>query len=170
MRTAKLLPLLLLAACTDNASKQESIQIWAAAQTAMTSAQSKAVDQAQGRQVAPADEVVLDYSGPCSLGGTVDVEGSYSGDGSDEATFDLKTSFVGCHEITGTLDGSLEWTSASTATGFTATMKGGLDWKGNDGEASCDFDLTMSITESLISYAGHLCGYDVRTELALGGT
>jgi hypothetical protein len=168
MRLVKLVPLLALAACTDNASKEESVQIFAAASTAMSSAQTKAVTKAQGTPLlAPAD-LVLDYSGPCTLGGSVALTGTYNGDGSDHAAFDLNATFSGCHEPTGTLDGNLEWTSNATATGFSATMKGGLDWTGHDGEASCDFDLTLTVTETVVGYGGHLCGYDVGAELVIG--
>jgi hypothetical protein len=169
MKLATLLPLLLLAACTDNATKDESVQIFAAATTALGSAQAKAVDQARAAHlVAPAD-LTVDFSGPCTLGGTVALNGAYSGsDNDDRAAFDLSASFAGCHEVTGTLDGSLQWTSLATATGFSATMSGGLDWKGNNGDASCDFDLALTIDGLGVNYGGHLCGYDVKTELVLG--
>ncbi|HEY5923748.1 MAG TPA: hypothetical protein VIV11_18830 [Kofleriaceae bacterium] len=169
MKLATLLPVLALAACTDNATKQESVQIFAAATVAMTSAQTEAVDQAKGSQLTDAEAVTLDYSGACSLGGTITVKGEYSGEGSDDhAAFALNTSFNGCQEVTGRLDGTLDWTSTVSSTGFTASMKGGLDWEGNDGSASCDFDLNLAITQSSVSYSGHLCGHDVG-ELVLGG-
>ena len=173
MRLIKLLPVFALvgslAACTDNASKQESVQIFAAATTAMTSAQSNAVEQARaGHLVAPAD-VRLDYAGACSLGGGVTVTGNYSGeDTGDRAVFDLQTSFAGCREATGTLDGTLRWESDASADGFTASMTGELDWTGNNGSASCDFDLSLSLTSTSVHYAGHLCGYDVG-ELTITG-
>ena len=92
-----------------------------------------------------------------------------AGDGAgNRAAFDLKTTFNGCHELTGTLDGDLQWTSEATDNSFTATMTGGLDWKGNDGDASCDFDLALADGETGVSYDGHLCGYDVKTEIVLG--
>lgn len=146
------------------------MQIFAAASTAMGTAQSRAVADAKGNSglTAPAD-LVLDFSGPCTLGGTVAVSGSYTGDGTDDhAAFDLSTTFAGCHELTGTLSGQLDWTSVATGTSFTATMTGGLDWEGNDGSASCDFDLSLTVGTTGISYAGTLCGYDVTTELAIG--
>jgi hypothetical protein len=170
MRLIKLLPVvaLSLAACTDNATKQESMQIFAAATTAMTSAQADAVQTAKAGNLVAPEQVNLDYSGVCSLGGGITVSGQYSGDGSDRATFDLSTTFNGCHEVTGTLDGNLSWSSEATATGFTASMTGELDWTGNNGSASCDFDLSLSITQTSVSYGGHLCGYDV-AELTITG-
>jgi hypothetical protein len=169
MKLVKLLPLLVLAACTDSATKEESVQIFAAASTAMSSAQAKAVDQARSGQLTAPAELALDFTGPCTLGGTVAVTGSYVGDDNDDrAAFDLTASFSGCRELTGTLDGSLTWTSQATAAGFAASIKGGLDWHGNDGDASCDFDLSLTIGESAIAYSGHVCGYDAHAELVLG--
>ena len=161
MRLLTLVPFLALAACTDNATKQESVQIFAAATTAMSSAQADAVEQARaGHLVAPAD-VQLDFSGPCSLGGSVALAGSYAGDSNDErAVFDLQTTFAGCREVTGTLDGNLRWQSDASADGFSASITGELDWTGNDGSASCDFDLSLAITPTSVHYEGHLCGYD----------
>jgi hypothetical protein len=170
MKLAKLLPLLVLAACTGSATKEESVQIFAAASTAMSSAQAKAVDQARATQLTAPAEVTVDFSGPCTLGGTIGLAGSYVGDDNDDrAAFDLTASFNGCRELTGTLDGSLTWTSEATAAGFSASIEGGLDWHGNDGDASCDFDLSLTVTETAITYGGHLCGYDARTEIVLGG-
>ena len=172
MRLIKLLPVLAvaLAACADNsATKQESVQIFAAATTAMTSAQSDAVEAAKAQGLVAPEQVDLDFTGVCSLGGGITITGSYAGDGSDDrATFDLQTTFNGCHEPTGTLDGHLDWASDASATGFTASMKGSLDWTGNNGSASCDFDLSLALTMTAVSYSGHLCGHDVG-ELSITG-
>ena len=165
----KLLPLLLLAACTDNASKEESVQIFATASTVLGSAQAKAVSDARGAQLVAPAELTVDFSGPCLLGGTVALKGTYVGDGDDErAAFDLDATFDNCRDVGGTLDGGLAWTSEATTAGFAATLDGGLDWKGNDASASCDFDLALTVGETGVVYGGHLCGYDVRTELVLG--
>jgi hypothetical protein len=169
MKLAKYLPLLALAACTDSATKQESVQIFAAATSAMSSAQTKAVETAKGTQLTDPNAVTLDYSGACSLGGQVTVKGEYSGESSDDrAAFDLDTSFSGCREPSGTLDGKIHWTSTASSSGFSAAMDGSLDWSGNNGSASCDFDLSLAVTQTSVSYSGHLCGYDVG-ELVLGG-
>ena len=72
MKIVKLLPLLALAACADNtATKQQSVQIFAAASTALTSAQAKAVDQAKATHLVKPTDVTLDYTGPCTLGGSL---------------------------------------------------------------------------------------------------
>jgi hypothetical protein len=167
MNTRYLLPLLVLAACSDGPSKEESMQIFAAANTAMTSAQSRAVTEAQtGLLTAPAD-LVLDFTGPCSLGGSVGVSGSYSGTGGTSATFDLATTFDACHELQGTLDGDVHWTSEATGTSFTAAMTGDLAWDGSDGSASCTLDLHLAVGQLGVSYTGSLCGYDVTADLTL---
>ena len=166
MRIVPLLPLLLLAACTDGPTKQESVRIFAAANTAMTTAQQKAVDAAKG--VAPIVDLELDYSGPCSLGGTVSVKGNYDGEGNDEhAEFDLNASFNGCQEPTGTLGGSIHWKSVAGSGMFSASMDGVIDWSDSQGSASCDLDLRLDVTQTSVHYKGSLCGYDVG-ELTLG--
>lgn len=165
-----ILPLSLLAACSDGPTKEESLKVFAAATTAMSSAQSRAVTDARANSaLAPVDRLDLDFSGPCTLGGTAKVTGSYEGAGVDDhASFDLNTTFAGCHELTGTLDGELHWTSVAAADKFTASMKGGLDWHGQDGDASCDFDLSLEVSNVGISYGGTLCGYDVKADLKIG--
>jgi hypothetical protein len=169
MKLANLLPLLLLAACTDQATKQETVQIFATASTALGSAQSKAVDQARGLNLTAPAQLSLDFSGPCLLGGTVALKGDYVGSGDDErAEFDLTATFNSCRELGGTLDGSLAWTSDASAEGFAAALKGELDWTGKDASASCDFDMALTVAETGVAYGGHLCGYDVKAELVLG--
>jgi hypothetical protein len=167
MKLIKLLPLLVLVftgCADDSATKQESVQIFAAATAAMSSAQSKAVEAAKSGNLVDPEEVELDYMGACALGGGVTVKGRYAGDGSDDhATFDLETTFASCHEATGTLDGNLHWESDASSDGFSASITGELDWTSNNGSASCDFDLSLSVTSTTVNYSGHLCGYDVGT-------
>jgi hypothetical protein len=173
MRTLGLLvsmSLVTAAACSSGPTKSESLQIFAAATTAMTSAQARAVSDAQQLQVlgAPA-ELLLDFTGPCTLGGTIGVNGSYDSSGTGErAAFDLTTAFRSCKEAQGTLDGSLRWSSVATGTSFSATMKGDLDWSSASGDsASCDFDLSIAVTAQAVTYSGHLCGYDVQADLGI---
>ena len=48
----------------------------------MSSAQTRAVTDARNNSsLAPLDRLDLDFSGPCTLGGTAKVTGSYEGDG-----------------------------------------------------------------------------------------
>lgn len=168
MKLQALLPFFLLAACDSGPSKDESIQIFAAANTAMTSAQSRAVTEAQGQLVAPPADLTLDFSGPCTLGGSIALTGSFSGDtAGTNAAFDLSTTFAACQELQGTLDGDVHWTSTVSASGFAASMTGDLDWTDGNGTASCTLDLAMAVTAASISYTGSICGYDVTTDLTL---
>jgi hypothetical protein len=170
MKKLILIPLLLVAACSDNnATKEESVQIFAAASSALGSAQAKAVDDARARaQLTAPAELAIDFSGPCTFGGTVSLRGTYVGDDNDDrATFDLDAEFDNCREIGGTIDGGLVWTSVASSSGFAAELRGGLDWEGNDADASCDFDMELAVNATGVAYDGSLCGYDVRAELSL---
>jgi len=144
--------------------------MFVAASTAMVSAQSRAVADAQKLRGLPAAaQLLLDFSGPCTVGGLVGVTGSYDGAGTaDHAAFDMTATFDACQEAQGTLDGSMRWTSVANGTSFSATMKGELDWSGTKGEsASCDIDVKIAITPETVEYSGHICGYDVRTDLGI---
>ncbi len=174
MRTLHLVvltSLVSITACSSGPTKSESLQIFAAATTTMASVQSRAVSDAQQLQAlaAPA-ELLLDFTGPCTLGGTVGVNGSYDSSGTGErAAFDLTAAFRSCKEAQGTLDGSLRWTSMADGTSFSATMTGDLDWSSVNGDsASCDFDLSIAVTPQTVTYSGQLCGYDMRADLGIG--
>jgi hypothetical protein len=162
MRT--LLPLVLVAACTGNgASKQDAARVFTAATISMQSAQARAVSAAHGGAALVPAALQLQYSGSCTNGGTVAVDGSYDDSGNGmAAAFDLDTSFTGCKEITGMLDGNLHWTSNAGATGFTSAMTGSLAWTNGQDSASCDFDLHLALSEDAVSYTGTVCGYDVQ--------
>jgi hypothetical protein len=162
MNIAKLVPMLVLAACSSGPTEQESVQVFAATTVAMNTARGHAVVETSGSNTSVA------FSGPCTLGGSVSVTGSYEGsDAGDRAAFDLKTTFNGCKELTGTLDGSLQWTSVADGNGFTAAMTGEIDYEGGDTSASCDFDLHLAVTSSTVNYSGSMCGYDVQADLGL---
>lgn len=169
MKRLLLLPILAtaVAACSDQPTKEESLRIFTATNTVTATAQTNAVTVAKSGGAT--GQLSLDYSGACLLGGSVAVKGSYVGDGTDEeATFDLSTTFDGCKDIQGTLDGELRWTSKADANGFSAAMTGGLDWSSGDDSASCDFELRLAVTANSITYGGSLCGYAV-TELGITG-
>jgi hypothetical protein len=156
-----------LGACSNQPTKEESLRVFASANTALSSAQASAVTQARHTALTASDDLSLNFSGPCTLGGTASVNGSYTGSGSDDrAAFDLTSSFSACAEPTGTLDGDLHWSSVADANGFAASMNGELDWTSGSDSASCSFDLNLSVTATAITYGGSLCGYDV-TELGL---
>lgn len=174
MKLAYLLPLSLLAACADdNASKEESGRILAAATSAMTTAQANAIGEARDARyplalAAPA-ELTIDFAGPCLFGGSVALQGTYADAGDDQrAAFDLAVDFHNCRELAGTIDGGLQWTAEANPSGVAVTMDGGLDWTDEDDAASCTVELLLTVNESGIAYGGHLCGYNVATELVLG--
>jgi len=158
MKRLLLLPLVFAAACSDQPTKEESVRVWSAASVSLSTAQTQAVTVAKtGTNSA---DVTLDYSGPCTLGGSVSVDGNYSGDGNDErAAFDLTANFNGCKDIGGTLDGDIHWTSTADAAGFTAAMTGSLNWESGSDSATCDFDLHLAVSQTSITYGGSLCGY-----------
>jgi len=167
MKRLLVLSIVFAAACSNQPTKDESVQVFASASVAMSSAQSRAVTQARGTALTAPADLSLAFNGACTLGGSIALNGTYTGDGNDDhAAFDLTTSFNGCHELQGTLDGDLHWTSNADSTGFTAAMTGDLDWQGQNDSASCSFDLHLAITATSIEYHGSLCGYDV-TELGL---
>jgi hypothetical protein len=170
MRSIRLLALvtLTLTACSDQPSKQESLQAFAAATASMSSAQSRAVTAAGGSGVVAPAVLTLNFNGPCTLGGTVGVTGSYDdGPGTGErAAFDMTASYNDCKEATGTIDGSLHWTSVIDGQNFSATMEGGIDFAAANGDSfSCDFDLRMAVTSTSVTYSGSICGYDVQADL-----
>src|SRR5690606_14595341 len=149
MKLAYLLPMLLLAACSDDtATRQESRQIYATATSAMFAAQARAValeGSARYSLTAPA-ELAIDFAGPCLFGGSIGRQGTYVGSGKDQrAAFDLAVTFNHCRELTGTIDGGLQWTSEAIPGGFAATMDGHVDWTDEDSEASCTFDLLLTL-------------------------
>jgi hypothetical protein len=162
MKIVKLLPLILFAACSSGPTEQESVQIFGVTTAAMATAQGRAVvDTSNGN-------TNVSFTGPCTLGGSVSVTGSYQGaDTGDRAAFDLNTTFDNCKELTGTIDGSLQWTSVADGTNFTASMTGSIDFDGSNASGSCDFDLHMAVTSSSVNYSGSMCGYDVQADLGI---
>lgn len=161
-----------VAACGSNntATKEESLQIFAAASAAMSSAQSRALSDAQQlRAVGAPAELTIDFSGPCTLGGRVGMTGSVeTSDAADLVAVDLKATFDGCREPQGTLDGDLRTTSTVNGTNISVTLKGDIDWEdGNGASASCEFDMKTAVTSETVVVSGHLCGFDVAADLGL---
>lgn len=165
----KLLVLCVLAACSSGTTKDQSLKVFAAATTEMTTAQSSAVDAARAHASAvPAASLALDYSGPCPAGGTVAVTGSYDASGTgDHAVFDLSSVFTSCATDDGTLDGNLAWHSQADSTGFSETMTGSLSYQSASDSLSCDVHLTLAVDATSVTYGGTICGYDVQADLHL---
>ncbi|HUS32180.1 MAG TPA: hypothetical protein VMZ53_26955 [Kofleriaceae bacterium] len=166
MKRLLLLPLVFAAACSDQPTKEESVRVWSTASISLSNAQTQAVTAAKTGGTGSTD-VNLNYTGACTLGGSVAVTGNYAGEGDDEhAAFDLSASFDGCKDVSGSLDGDIHWTSTADAAGFTAGMTGSLAWTSGSDSATCDFDLHLAVTQSAITYGGTLCGYTM-AELGL---
>jgi hypothetical protein len=171
MKASSLLVLLPLAAACGP-SKSDSIQAFIAVTSAASSAQSRAVADAQTPDIVAPAALTLSFNGPCTLGGTVGVTGDYDTAGTGEsAAFDLTAAFDSCREPTGTLDGDLRWTSIAEANRFAATMEGAIDYDGTAGNFTCDFDLSISVetggTGSRSSFSGSFCGFDVVSDFNL---
>lgn len=160
MKIVKLLPFLLIAACSSEPSKEESIQVFAAATASMSSTQSRATLGTSGN-------ATLEYTGACILGGSFSVIGSYlnTGAGGERTTFDLTTTFDNCNEGTGTLDGSMQWTSVADGNYYSASMVGDLAFSGSNVDTSCAFDLHMTVEPVTVTYSGSVCGYDIAADL-----
>lgn len=160
--------LLLVVGCDSGPSKEESIQIYSTAFSALNSGQSAAVTAAGGGDA----ELQLDYAGPCSLGGSLTLVGSYlsgDADSSDEAAFDLAATFDSCKEATGTIDGELRWSAVSNPDLYSFSMEGDLDWSGTNGSGSCELDVTFSLSQQTVSYQGSLCGHRLTSDIVLPG-
>jgi hypothetical protein len=158
MKRLLLLPIVFAAACSDQPTKEESVRVWSTASVSLENAQAQAVTAA--RNGGGTSDVTLNYSGACTLGGSVSVNGNYAGDGNDDhAAFDLSASFDGCKDIGGSLDGDIHWTSTADANGFSAGMTGSLAWVSGNDSATCDFDLHLAVSQTAITYGGTLCGY-----------
>ena len=158
MKRLLLLPIVFAAACSDQPTKEESVRVWSSASVSLSNAQASAVTAA--RPAGGTADVDLNYTGACTLGGSVSVNGDYAGDGNDDrAAFDLTASFDGCKDIGGSLDGDIHWTSTADAAGFSAGMTGSLAWVSGNDSATCDFDLHLAVTQTAITYGGTLCGY-----------
>src|SRR4051794_27614636 len=95
-----LLPILVLAACTDGPSKQDAQRLFIATTGAVQTAQQKAVTSTQAL-VAPTARN-LDYIGPCDGEGSFEIKGLFddaSGNGA-AAAFDLQANFNNCVSLT----------------------------------------------------------------------
>ncbi len=133
--------------------------MFATASSAMTTAQTTASSDV-------GSDGLLDFSGPCTLGGSVALTGTYAEDAENNVqSFDLMATFTACREAQGTLDGALHWTSVNvqtdSETSSTVTMAGDLHWDGPGGAMSCEIDTTATIDSSGFTQSGTICGHDV---------
>src|SRR5512140_856594 len=158
MHSTRLLPFLLVAACSTGPSKDDSIRVFAATTSAATSAQSAAVADARTHAAAVPGALAINFTAPCAAGGSAQVTGSYDGTGTgDTAVFDLSMVFTSCRGALGdTVDGELSWSSTAAPGMFDETMAGQVSVSGRT-SASCDFDMTLAVTPLTVSYAGTMC-------------
>lgn len=170
MRITRLLPFVLLVACSTGPSKEDSTRVLAGMTTAATTAQSAAVADARTHAAAVPGALAIAYSGACLGGGTVAVDGTYDGTGTgDTAVFDMTMTFASCRSLTGdTVDGDLHWSSTAGAGMFDESMTGHVSYQGGNVDASCDFDMTLAVTPLSLSYAGSMCGYDASALVTIG--
>jgi len=118
-------------------------------------------------RVAPLGEVI-DYSEPCSLGGSVDLNGQFDyNETSADSSIDLTASFSACQEEEGLIDGSLHWTSAMSADHAEDDWTGTITVEDASGSYTCAFDLHTVLDNADITYSGSICGYDVNADLGL---
>ena len=157
----KLLPLILVAACSSGPSQSDSLKVFAAANAAMATEQANAVAASRTTAVVPGP-MTVSYTGACTGGGTVSVTGTYDGDGTgDQATFDLTETFTSCTEAVGSLDGSIHWTSVTNGTSFMSTMTGSISYQDPNTDESCDYDVKLDLDASTVTYSGSVCGYAI---------
>ena len=165
MNLTKLVPLILIAACSSGPSKQDSLKVFAATNSAMASIQSTAVTASRTTALVPAS-VTVNYTGACTGGGTAAVTGTYDGDGTnDQAAFDMTMTFTNCTEELGSIDGTMHWTSVASGTSFMSTMTGSISYHDPQTDASCAYDVSLDVTSTTVTYSGTMCGYDVDADL-----
>jgi len=129
--------------------------------SALFNAQYQAVGATPGGDQVPV-VLDLDYSGPCSLGGSVTVTGRYAtgadGGFSNDFTMDA------CRDELGTLDGFAHEAATTTGSASAMTITGNLVFSASDGGgADCEYNLVAAVdlTTKSATYTGTVCGYDV---------
>lgn len=166
MNNRALILLMSIAACGDTTqpSREDSARIWAGASSAMMKAQQQAVRAADGEHLVPfVDDVELDWTGQCELGGQIMLTGNYTGDGTQsESTWDLRTSFFQCAQNDGTLNGELRWTAETAFQSLQSRIWGDVRWQDENDEVSrCELDVSIVASGASISFGGTLCGYNM---------
>src|SRR5512140_3061091 len=114
---ARLLVLLtILTACGTNndgaGANQQAAFVFTDVYSTLESVQARALS---AQPVAPVVQTV-DYSGPCTMGGTIAMHGTYDGDGTTNATYMFDVSMAACAETGSTIDGSMTWDGVVSGT------------------------------------------------------
>lgn len=193
MRTTILLTAvgLLLGACSNNLSERDAQVAFAATYVALAEGQTQAQLAASGtpvvegedtsfRGLSPRASANVNYSGPCTAGGTASYVGSAEavadGAGAGAVTFDLAASFDACSVGNITVSGDLDYSASVVADAASAMvelkMVGSLSYDG-DVEGACDWDLRMKVAANSTGtasaeFSGSLCGHDANVAVQTG--
>ena len=146
MKRLLLLPVAFLGvprACSNQPTKEESLRVFASANTALSSAQASAVTQARHTALTASDDLSLNYTGLALSAARHRSTARTRAAARRSRRIRSHTSFASCARPTGTLDGDLHWTSVADR-GFAASMNGELDWTSGNDSASCSFDLPLA--------------------------
>jgi hypothetical protein len=182
---------LLLGACSNDLSERDAQVAWAATYVALADGQTQAQLAASGTPAAAGEETSfrglspraganVNYSGPCTGGGSASYVGSAEavtdGAGAGAVTFDLAATFDACSVAGITISGDLDYSAAVVADTTSAMtelkMIGSLSYDG-EVEGSCDWDLRMKFaanTSGMASaeFSGSICGHDASGALTVG--
>lgn len=181
--------------CGNSISEEDTRVAWTSTNLALAQGSAQAQTAAQGVPAAPGGEsgglapraaAQVDYSWPCTEGGTAHFTGMaeavVSQAGTSDVSFDLATDFDGCGVAGVTISGSLDYAASVSADGAgtastTFTMKGSLSYEGKV-EGTCDIDMTMAVNVSGgvggagsvgASYEGSICGHSAKATLNVQG-
>lgn len=170
---------------SDQLTQQESLAVYSELSVAIGQALANISYSPSGAPGPAATSVA--FSGPitatatCSVGGTVDVSGSYDGTyNTDSTTYTYNYSMTitpssceGASQTTQftingdpslTISGNFHWTG--TAYSYTYTEQGGIAFTTSDGRSgSCQISYTSTVsydgTTSTVNVTGSVCGTDI---------
>ena len=103
----------------------------------------------------------ISASASCAAGGSAAVSGTFT----DGQTFNLDVDFAACSQDGITIDGSLAYGAVITENGVAMVMDGTLSYGGKF-EATCRFDIRMSVNIDGIEIDGSVCGQEITVSVA----
>jgi hypothetical protein len=152
----KCLALLCLAACTSSAPDAQTQAAFFQEMSAMQSAQSQAVAQANQQAAAP-------YSGSlngtytCATGGSIALSGTYTGaDDGTSSTYDLHDTLSGCAGAGYTIDGEWDWNGTYAANAFHDAITGTTKFTFNGETHTIAESLTVDLANSTFTMSGSI--------------
>ena len=146
----------------------DSQKAYNAASSGLSTASSKATTSVGALTAALVEQTVDVKDVPCAGGGTLDVSGTIKVGLGAGVEFDLTVKFDKCSEEDVTMDGTLTYSIAASATatgaGSTTSIKGDITY--SDGlTITCPFDISWSTTAdssgASVQGSGTVCGEDV---------